>query len=49
MDVTIVIPAKNGGKLFDRVLERVFNQETEYEYEVICVDSGSKDETLSII
>ena len=49
MDATIVIPTKNGGKLFDKVLERVFKQETEYEYEVICVDSGSKDETISTI
>ena len=49
MDVTIVIPTKNGGKLFDKVLDRVFKQETEYEYEVICVDSGSKDETVSTI
>lgn len=49
MDVTIVIPTKNAGKLLDKVLEKIFSQETEYEYEVICVDSGSKDETLSII
>mgnify|MGYP000874108777 CR=1 FL=1 len=49
MDVSIVIPTKNGGKLFDKVLERIFMQETEYKFEVICVDSGSKDETLDII
>ena len=49
MDVTIVIPTKNGGKLFDKVLKAVFSQKTEYEYEVICVDSGSSDETVSII
>ena len=49
MDVTIVIPAKNGGELFDKVLAKVFEQETKYEYEVICVDSGSTDSTLDII
>ena len=49
MDVSIVIPTKNGGPLFEKVLERVFAQETQYEYEVICVDSGSKDGTLDII
>ena len=49
MDVSIVIPTKNGGKLFDKVLERIFMQETEYEYEVICVDSGSKDNTVETI
>ena len=46
MDVTIVIPTKNGGKLFDKVLDRVFKQETEYEYEVICVDSGARGKTI---
>lgn len=49
MDVTIVIPTKNAGKILNRVLKMVFSQVTDYEYEVICVDSGSKDETLSII
>ena len=43
MDVSIVIPTKNGGHLFEKVLDAVFKQKTEYEYEVICVDSGSKD------
>ncbi|MCQ4690846.1 glycosyltransferase family 2 protein [Clostridium sp. SL.3.18] len=49
MDVSIVIPTKNAGPLLDKVLDRVFRQKTKYEYEVICVDSGSSDETLSII
>lgn len=49
MDATIVIPTKNAGKLLDRVLKMVFRQKTQYSYEVICVDSGSKDETISII
>ena len=49
IDVSIVIPTKNAGPLLDRVLQAVFEQKTEYVYEVICVDSGSKDETLDII
>lgn len=49
MDVTIVIPTKNAGPLLDKVLHAVFSQETEYTYEVICVDSGSKDKTIEII
>lgn len=49
MDVSIVIPTKNAGSILDKVLERVFRQETEYDYEVICVDSGSSDQTVSII
>lgn len=49
MDVSIVIPTKNAGTLLDEVLKQIFLQETEYEYEVICVDSGSKDQTIDII
>ncbi len=49
MDVSIVIPTKNGGELFGRVLGRVYSQKTKYSYEVICVDSGSKDGTLDVI
>ena len=49
MDVTIVIPTKNAGRLFEKVLKKVFAQETTYEYEVICVDSGSSDNTIEII
>ena len=49
MDVSICIPTKNGGELLDRVLRAVFDQKTELEYEVICVDSGSTDGTLDTI
>lgn len=49
MDVSIVIPTKNAGDLLERVLKAVFEQKTTYTYEVICVDSGSKDNTLDII
>ena len=49
MDVTIVIPTKNGGERLREVLEIVFAQKTKYEYEVICVDSGSNDNTIEII
>ncbi|WP_206671415.1 glycosyltransferase family 2 protein [Suipraeoptans intestinalis] len=49
MDVSIVIPTKNGEEYLDRVLDMVFRQETQYSYEVICVDSGSGDETIPII
>jgi rhamnosyltransferase len=49
MDVSIIIPTKNGGPLFGRVLDSIFAQQTEYTYEVICVDSGSSDGTVSEI
>ena len=49
MDVSIVISLSNGGHLFEKMLDAVFKQKTEYRYEVICVDSGSKDGTLDVI
>ncbi len=48
MDVSIVIPVKNGGALFKQVLEAVFSQKTTYRYEVICVDSGSTDGSVEL-
>jgi len=49
MDATIVIPTKNAGDILNRTLSMVFSQKTQFTYEVICVDSGSKDKTLDII
>lgn len=49
MDASIVIPTKNAEKTLDSVLGAVFSQDTEYEYEVICIDSGSEDDTIAII
>ena len=43
---TIIIPTKNGGKQFKKVLEACLNQKVPWEYDVIVVDSGSTDDTL---
>ena len=49
MDVSIVIPTKNAGDLIGQVLEAIEKQKTNLQYEIICVDSGSEDNTLEII
>ena len=49
MDVSIVIPTKNGGAFFRKVLTAVFTQKTARSFETICVDSGSADDTVAII
>lgn len=49
MDATIVIPVKNGGARLREVLEMIFRQRTSYQYEVICVDSGSTDGSLEVL
>jgi len=46
--VSVVIPTKNGGSRFESVLSAVLEQQTEWPFEVIVIDSGSSDETLSI-
>lgn len=50
MDVSVIIPTKNGGDLFKRVLNRVLNQRLKNKrYEVVIVDSGSTDGTIEFI
>lgn len=49
MDASVVIPTKNGGDRFIDVLATVTGQVTSYEFEVVCVDSGSSDRTVDVI
>jgi rhamnosyltransferase len=44
--VSVVIPTLNGGAEFRACLAAVCRQELDRPYEVICIDSGSTDETL---
>lgn len=45
-DVTVAIPTRDGGALLDRVLDGVFEQDTDRRVECIAADSGSTDGTL---
>lgn len=49
MDISIVIPTKDGERYIDSALKAIFSQKTNYKFEVIIIDSGSKDKTLAII
>ncbi|MDA9983205.1 glycosyltransferase [Gammaproteobacteria bacterium] len=49
LQVSIVIPTYNGGSLFEDCLARIFEQQVEFVYEVIVIDSGSIDGTLQIL
>ncbi|MFZ5580737.1 MAG: glycosyltransferase family 2 protein [Pseudomonadota bacterium] len=40
---SVVIPVKNGGELFKRVLEKVLEQQTPWPFEILVIDSGSRD------
>jgi rhamnosyltransferase len=44
--VSVVIPTKNGGAQFEAVLKVVAEQQTDWPFEIIVIDSGSVDGTL---
>lgn len=48
MDVSVVIPVKNGGERFKQVLQAIREQKTNLMYEIICIDSGSTDQSVQI-
>ena len=48
-DLSIIIPLYNGALLLDRCLDSIFNQKTQYSYEVILVDDGSTDNSIELI
>src|SRR5687768_500480 len=43
--VSVAILTRNGGALFHRVIEALISQQTEYPFEIVILDSASKDET----
>jgi cellulose synthase/poly-beta-1,6-N-acetylglucosamine synthase-like glycosyltransferase len=47
-NVSVVIPTKNGGILFEQVIEKVKQQNYDGNIEIIIVDSGSSDKTLDV-
>ncbi len=48
VDISIVILAKNEEKNIRECLSKVFEQRISFSYEVIVIDSGSKDKTVEI-
>ena len=47
--VSIIIPVKNPGKIFKRVLSAIYVQEYDGYVEIIVIDSGSTDGTLEFL
>jgi len=47
--ISIIILLKNGERYLPDILNAVFKQEINEQFEVICIDSGSSDKTLEII
>lgn len=46
---TVFIPTYNGEQYIKEILCAVFSQKTNFKYEVLVIDSGSKDRTLMIV
>ncbi|HMS16519.1 MAG TPA: glycosyltransferase [Planctomycetota bacterium] len=42
---TVFVPTYNGGAIWKRVLQRILEQETDFDFEVLVIDSGSRDGT----
>ncbi|PLC48055.1 family 2 glycosyl transferase [Pollutimonas subterranea] len=49
LKASVIIPTKNPGAIFNRVLDAVCKQETDFPYDVLVIDSGSTDGTIQYV
>ena len=49
MDISIIMPTKNGSKTIERCLDAIQAQTTTKTFEIIAVDSSSSDNTVEIL
>jgi rhamnosyltransferase len=49
MKASVIIPTKNPGEHFHRVLDAVLRQTTDFAFEVLVIDSGSTDGTVEYV
>ncbi|MFT5603785.1 MAG: rhamnosyltransferase [Paracoccaceae bacterium] len=49
MKASVIIPTKNPGPVFRRVIEAVLDQEVSFAFDVLVIDSGSQDGTLGFV
>ena len=47
--ISIIIPVYNGSLLLERCLNSVFNQDGDFQLEVIVIDDGSTDDSVGIV
>ena len=49
VDLTFIVPVYNAEKFISRCLDSLLNQKTEYNYNIICINDGSNDESLKLL
>lgn len=49
LKASVIIPTYNAGAEFANVIDIILSQKTQFDYELVIVDSGSTDETLQVI
>ncbi|MBI2841641.1 MAG: glycosyltransferase family 2 protein [Acidobacteria bacterium] len=49
VDVSVVMPVKNGGQYLVETLDAILAQESRYRFEIVVVDSGSTDGSLDVL
>lgn len=49
IDLSVIVPVYNASLLIERCLDSIYNQETKYSFEIVLVDDGSTDNTISVI
>lgn len=49
LDLSVIVPIYNSEKYISECLESIINQNTNYKYEIVCIDDGSRDDSASIV
>lgn len=49
LDLSIVVPIYNASAYIERCVDSLINQKTNYKYEIILINDGSTDDTLTIL
>ncbi|KRK58214.1 glycosyltransferase family 2 protein [Fructilactobacillus fructivorans] len=48
-DISIIMPSFNSEKSIGKAIDSIFNQETDFSFELLVIDDGSSDDTVNII
>ncbi len=49
LDLSIIVPVYNSEKYLSTCLDSIVNQKTKFNYEVVCINDGSKDNSINIL